>query len=212
MALLGPNLLINEGIFSIHGKDTGAGNCMVTNYVHVADNDPRNAYNFGFNGKSNNLVFKNDLSSSFNGLLQAAAGLRVTATPDMTSQGAGMGWNYTNGQGETNFFNNNANGAVAGGWTWIPTTNTVVGAPVMSLSQTGNLTLAGTISASNLGNGTVTSVAVTVPSFMSVTGSPITTSGTCTINYRYYCHKCIFYWNWSCCFTKYTRTYRCSNR
>jgi hypothetical protein len=119
----------------------------------------------------------------------------------MTSQGAGMGWNYTNGQGETNFFNNNANGAVAGGWTWIPTTNTVVGAPVMSLSQTGNLTLAGTISASNLTNGTVTSVAVTVPSFMTVTGSPITTSGTCTINYRYYCHQCIFYWNWSCCFT-----------
>jgi hypothetical protein len=128
-------------------------------------------------------------------------GLFVAGTPSMSLQGAGMGWNLTGAQGETNFFNNNANGAVAGGWTWIPTTNTVVGAPVMSLSQTGNLTLAGTISASNLTNGTVTSVAVTVPSFMTVTGSPITTSGTCTINYRYYCHQCYFYGYWSRCFT-----------
>jgi hypothetical protein len=162
MALLGPNLLINEGIFSIHGKSNNAGNCMVTTYVHVDDNDPRNAYNFGFNGKSNNLVFKNDLSSSFGGKLTVggqleastiranAGGIHMTATPDMSSQGAGMGWNWTNGLGETNFWNNNANGGVAGGWTWIPTTNTVVGAPVMSLSQTGNLTLAGTISAPNL--------------------------------------------------------------
>jgi len=71
-------------------------------------------------------------------------------TPDMSIQGAGMGWNYTAGQGETNFYNNNANGNAPGGWDWRPTTNTTIGAPVMSLSQTGNLTLAGNISAPNL--------------------------------------------------------------
>jgi len=208
MALLGPNLLIDEGIFSIHGKDTGVGNCMVTTYVHVSDNNAFNAYNFGFNGKSNNLVLKNDLSSSFGGKLEVAGGVRIynglhlnNGTPDMSYQGAGIGWNYNSGQGETVFFNNNANGNAAGGWSWRPTTNTTIGAPVMSLSQTGNLTLAGAISASNLTNGTVTSVAVTVPSFMTVTGSPITTSGTCTINYRNYCHQCYLYWNWSRCST-----------
>jgi len=157
MALLAPNLLINEGIFSIHGKDTGAGNCIKKSFVSVSDNNPNNSYNFGFYDKANNLVLKNDLSSSFGGKLEVAGGVIAfgglklgNGIPLMTSQGAGMGWNYTGGQGETNFFNNNANGAVAGGWTWIPTTNTVVGAPVMSLSQTGNLTLAGTISATNL--------------------------------------------------------------
>ena len=217
------------------------------------------------------------------GKLEVAAGVRILATglhvlgaPGMSTQGAGIGWNYSGGTGETNFFNNNANGSVAGGWTWIPTTNTSVGSPVMSLTQTGNLTLSGTISATNLTNGTVTSVsqtvpsflsvagspittsgtlaitlsgtalpttsggtglvtvgtagqilssngtslawvfptpptngtvtsvAVTVPSFMTVTGSPITTAGTCTINDRYYCHQRHIYWNWIRCFTKFT--------
>jgi hypothetical protein len=103
MALLAPNLLINEGIFSIHGKDTGAGNCMVTNYVHVSDNNPNNAYYFGFYGNANNLVLKNDLSSSFGGKLTVATGVRINnnglfviGNPDMFLQGAGMGWNYSN--------------------------------------------------------------------------------------------------------------------
>ena len=57
---------------------------------------------------------------------------------------------------------------------------------------------------SGTGVGSVTSVAVTVPSFMTVTGSPITTSGTCTINDRYYCHQRHIYWNWIRSFTKFT--------
>jgi hypothetical protein len=169
MALLAPNLLEGEAFFSIHGKSNNAGNCIVKSFVSVSDNNPNNSYSFNFYDKAANLVLKNDLSSSFGGkltvggqlevggqLLVASSirvnggGIHMTATPDMSSQGAGMGWNYSNGLGETNFWNNNANGGVAGGWTWRPTTNTVVGAPVMSLSQTGNLTLAGTISATNL--------------------------------------------------------------
>jgi len=39
------------------------------------------------------------------------------------------------------------------------------------------------VTASSIGLGTVTSVAATVPSFLSVTGSPITTSGTLAISY-----------------------------
>jgi len=41
----------------------------------------------------------------------------------------------------------------------------------------------GTLSATGGGSGTVTNVAATVPNFLSVTGSPITTSGTLAISY-----------------------------
>ena len=283
MALLAPNVADGQGILSIHGKSGDLGNTMVTSYNHASNNHANNSYSFGFYNKPSNLVLKNDLSSSFGGKVEVAAGVRILAnglhilaTPNMSTEGAGIGWNNSGGVGETNFFNNNANGVVPGGWTWIPTTNTSVGSPVMSLTQTGNLTLSGTISATNLTNGTVTSVsqtvpsflsvagspittsgtlaitlsgtalpttsggtglvtvgtagqilssngtslawvfptpptngtvtsvAVTVPSFMTVTGSPITTAGTCTINDRYYCHQRHIYWNWIRCFTKFT--------
>ena len=157
MALLGPNMADGQSILSIHGKSADTGNTMNTYYTHASNNNANNSYSFGFYDKPNNLVLKNDLSSSFGGKVEVAAGVRISAgglhvvaTPDMSTEGAGIGWNYSGGAGETNFFNNNANGVVPGGWTWIPTTNTSVGSPVMSLSQTGNLTLSGTISASNL--------------------------------------------------------------
>lgn len=57
-----------------------------------------------------------------------------------------------------------------------------------SLVAGSNITVSGTwpnqtIAATSSGSGTVTSVAATVPSFLSISGSPITTSGTLAISY-----------------------------
>ena len=67
---------------------------------------------------------------------------------------------------------------VANGGTGTATPSLVAGTNVSITGTWPNQT----ISSSNSG-GTVTSVAATVPAFLSVTGSPITTSGTLAINY-----------------------------
>lgn len=57
----------------------------------------------------------------------------------------------------------------------------VISMPAATTSVSGYLTSTDWNTFKNKGSGTVTSVAVTVPSFLSVTGSPITASGTLAI-------------------------------
>lgn len=62
------------------------------------------------------------------------------------------------------------------GAAWLSAVTSIVAGAGVTVSQTGG---AWTVNAS--GGGTVTSVALTVPSFLSVAGSPITTSGTLAV-------------------------------
>jgi len=57
----------------------------------------------------------------------------------------------------------------------------VISMPAATTSVSGYLTSTDWTTFNNKGSGTVTSVAATVPSFLSVTGSPITSSGTLAI-------------------------------
>ena len=70
----------------------------------------------------------------------------------------------------------------------LPVANGGTGTTTPSLVAGTNVTVTGTwpnqtVNASASGSGTVTSVAATVPAFLAVTGSPITTSGTLAIAY-----------------------------
>lgn len=60
-------------------------------------------------------------------------------------------------------------------------TTPVISMPAATTSVSGYLTSTDWTTFNNKGSGTVTSVAATVPSFLSVTGSPITSSGTLAI-------------------------------
>ena len=61
--------------------------------------------------------------------------------------------------------------------------NPAISMPAATTSVNGYLTSTDWNTFNNKGLGSVTSVSATVPSFLSVTGSPITTSGTLTISY-----------------------------
>lgn len=69
--------------------------------------------------------------------------------------------------------------AVANGGTGTATPSLVAGSNITVSGTWPNQTIAATSS----GSGTVTSVAASVPSFLSISGSPITTSGTLAISY-----------------------------
>lgn len=128
-----------------------------------------------------------------------SAGTNKGASLDISAQSAGVGSTIlTSSTSAASFptLNQNTTGtaanvsgtvAIANGGTGQTTATAAFNA--LAPSQTGNSgkylttdgtnTSWGTISSS----GTVTSVAATVPSFLSVTGSPITTSGTLAISY-----------------------------
>jgi hypothetical protein len=73
-----------------------------------------------------------------------------------------------------------ANGALdIGNGTGFTRTTLTAGSGITVTNASGSITIAAT----GGGSGTVTSVAATVPSFLSITGSPITTSGTLAIGY-----------------------------
>jgi hypothetical protein len=85
-------------------------------------------------------------------------------------------------------FNQNTTGTASNVTGIVAVANGGTGTATPSLVAGTNVTITGsfpnqTINATSSGSGTVTSVAATVPSFLSVTGSPITTSGTLAIAY-----------------------------
>lgn len=80
--------------------------------------------------------------------------------------------------GRTSATNIPATGTVLASVT-APATNPVTGTPSSSNFLRGD----GTWAVPTAGSGTVTSVAATVPAFLSIAGSPITTSGTLAISY-----------------------------
>jgi hypothetical protein len=85
-------------------------------------------------------------------------------------------------------FNQNTTGTASNVTGTVAIANGGTGTATPSLVAGTNVTITGsfpnqTINATSSGSGTVTSVAATVPSFLSVTGSPITTSGTLAIAY-----------------------------
>jgi hypothetical protein len=99
----------------------------------------------------------------------------------LASNGSTPTWTSTLGigNGGTGLTTTPANGALdIGNGTGFTRTTLTAGTGVSITNASGSITIAATGS-----GGTVTSVAATVPSFLSVTGSPITTSGTLAISY-----------------------------
>ena len=98
---------------------------------------------------------------------------------------AGSGIAITNGGGSISIAATNS-GTVTSVTATSPVVSTGgttpnISMPAATTSVSGYLTSTDWTTFNNKGNGTVTSVAATVPSFLSVTGSPITTSGTLAI-------------------------------
>ena len=84
--------------------------------------------------------------------------------------------------------NQNTTGTASNVTGIVAVVNGGTGTSTPSLVAGSNITVSGTwpnqtIAATSSGSGTVTSVAATVPSFLSVSGSPITSSGTLAISY-----------------------------
>ena len=123
------------------------------------------------------------------------------ATPAISMAAANTTTNGYLTSTDWNTFNNKGSGTVTsitsttltvGGTSAIPTINLTSGIatagttgsslliPVVTIDTYGRVT---SITTASNPQGTVTSVAATVPSFLSITGSPITTSGTLAISY-----------------------------
>jgi hypothetical protein len=84
--------------------------------------------------------------------------------------------------------NQNTTGTAANVTGIVAVANGGTGTSTPSIVAGSNITVSGTwpnqtIAATSSGSGTVTSVAASVPSFLSISGSPITTSGTLAISY-----------------------------
>jgi hypothetical protein len=87
-----------------------------------------------------------------------------------------------------NTFNSKGSGTVTSVSATTPITSTggttpTIAMPAATTSVSGYLTSTDWTTFNNKGSGSVTSVAATVPAFLSVTGSPITSSGTLAISY-----------------------------
>ena len=109
-------------------------------------------------------------------------------TPAISISQAGTSTDGYLSSTDWNTFNNKGNGTVTSVTATSPVTSTGGTAPVIAMpaatgSVNGYLTSTDWTTFNSKGNGTVTSVAATVPAFLSVTGSPVTTSGTLAISY-----------------------------
>ena len=126
------------------------------------------------------------------GTPSALVGTNITGT----AAGLSIGGNaatatnvaYSGLTGTVPTWNQNTTGTAANVTGIVAIANGGTGTATPSLVAGTNVTLSGTwpnqtVNATAGGSGTVTSVAATVPSFLSVTGSPITTSGTLALSY-----------------------------
>lgn len=121
------------------------------------------------------------------GLLTAASNVTITpAVGSITGFGTGVGTALVTNVGSAGSFITNGGAAgtfasgVATNLTGLPPTTGIVGWPANSsgvLTNNGSGTLSWAAAG---GGGTVTSVALSLPSFITVSGSPVSTSGTLT--------------------------------
>jgi len=116
----------------------------------------------------------------------------AAATTSVSGYLTSTDWNTFNGKGSGTVTSITSTTLTVGGTSAIPTINLTSG--IVTAGTTGSATLIPVITVDTYGRvtsittaanpqGTVTSVAATVPSFLSVSGSPITTSGTLAISY-----------------------------
>lgn len=113
--------------------------------------------------------------------LPNASGDLALTTDDITGTAAGLSSTLavsSGGTGQTTYTNGQILIGNTTGNTLTKATLTA-GTGISITNGSGSITIAAT----GAGTGTVTSVAASVPSFLSVTGSPITTSGTLAISY-----------------------------
>lgn len=111
-------------------------------------------------------------TTSFNNLI-SAYGLYVNNVVNVTSQGFWVGWNRSNGNGETNFINQKGGGT--GGFTWGESTTSNVLTQTMSLSPSGVLSISGLLLGSTNAS-SVTDLSKHISLYSTTTGINVTSS------------------------------------
>jgi hypothetical protein len=170
---------------------------------NVEAQSPTNGQTIVYNS-STSLWEKNtvSLTAGVNGTLPIANGGsgQTTAQTAMNAfAGAVTSGSYLRGNGtnvvmsaiqaaDVPTLNQNTTGTASNVTGIVAVANGGTGTDTPSLVAGSNITVSGTwpnqtIAATSSGSGTVTSVAASVPSFLSISGSPITTSGTLAISY-----------------------------
>ena len=165
--------------------------------------------NIGNSSLTNSAITINGTSTSLGGSINVGTVTSVTGTaPVVSSGGATPAISMAAATGSVDgyltstdwtTFNNKGSGTVTSvaaltiGTTGTDLSSTVatgtttpvitLQVPTASAANRGALSAADWTTFNNKGSGTVTSVAATVPSFLSVAGSPITTSGTLALTY-----------------------------
>ena len=165
--------------------------------------------NIGNSSLTNSAITINGTSTSLGGSINVGTVTSVTGTaPVVSSGGATPAISMAAATGSVDgyltstdwtTFNNKGSGTVTSvaaltiGTTGTDLSSTVatgtttpvitLQVPTASAANRGALSAADWTTFNNKGSGTVTSIAATVPSFLSVAGSPITTSGTLALTY-----------------------------
>ena len=138
--------------------------------------------NLGAYPASNPSGYTNNTGTVTSVAATVPAFLSVTGSPITTSGTLAISYSGTAlpiANGGTGLTTTPANGALdIGNGTGFTRTTLTAGTGISVTNASGSITIA-----ASGGTGTVTSVAATVPSFLSIAGSPITTSGTLAISY-----------------------------
>jgi len=171
------NVLLGNGTSAVLAVAPGtAGNVLTSNGTTWLSTTPTGSgtvTSVGGTGTVNGISLSGTVTSSGNLTLGGALtgvnlGTQVTGTLPVANGGTGQ-TSYTNGQ----LLIGNSTGNT------LTKATLTAGTGITITNSPGGITIDSTAS----GSGTVTSVAATVPSFLSVAGSPITTSGTLAISY-----------------------------